>query len=195
MLMEYASRHDYRSVASKIDAELYKETYDFWLQQATAVNAATGANQTFTLQPIPYELAEIGEAKGGNCMGIPQENQQCKSHVLLWRILLWHMHIPAIHTNYENQIGWTTLVDWENAADDDTVRNVSISTTEQWQKLGQERGTYVDYLYQNDASRDQNPLAKYGDANIARLREISAKYDPSQVFQKLQNDGFLLRKV
>lgn len=47
----------------------------------------------------------------------------------------------------------------------------------------------------NDASRDQNPLASYGAANVAKLKAVARKYDPSQVFQKLQNDGFLLWKV
>lgn len=72
------SSHDYRSAASKIDAQLYKDVYDFWLEQATAVNAATGANQTFALQPVPRKLVEAGEARGGNPMGVPKENHQCK---------------------------------------------------------------------------------------------------------------------
>ncbi|ROV92195.1 hypothetical protein VMCG_09279 [Cytospora schulzeri] len=161
------ARHDYRSAASKIDAQLYKDVYDFWLEQATAVNAATGANQTFALQPITRELVEVGEAKGGNAMGIPKEDHQ------------W----------------WTTLIDWEKAADDDLVRGVSIATTEKWKELGKARGLYIDYLYTNDASRDQNPMATYGAANIAKLKAIALKYDPEQVFQTLQNDGFLLRKI
>lgn len=70
--------HDYRASASKIDAQLYKDVYDFWLEQATAVNAATGANQTFTLQPITQTLTEASEARGGNPMGIAKEDHQCK---------------------------------------------------------------------------------------------------------------------
>lgn len=75
------------------------------------------------------------------------------------------------------------------------VRNVSIATTEKWKEIGELRGSYIDYIYQNDASRDQNPIATYGAENIAKLKEIAAKYDPDQVFQKLQRDGFLLSKV
>jgi hypothetical protein len=47
----------------------------------------------------------------------------------------------------------------------------------------------------NDASRDQNPLASYGTTNVEKLENISKKYDPQRVFQKLQNNGFLLSKV
>ena len=75
------------------------------------------------------------------------------------------------------------------------MRRVGIETTEAWRRLSTERGLGVDYLYMNDASRDQNPLASYGAANIARLRAIAAKYDPTRVFQTLQHGGFLLRNV
>lgn len=67
---------------------------------------------------------------------------------------------------------------------------MSIATTEEWKK----RST-VELLYMNDCSRDQDPLTSYGAENVAKLCEISHKYDPDQVFQKLQHDGFLLRKL
>ncbi|KAH6844663.1 hypothetical protein B0I37DRAFT_166599 [Chaetomium sp. MPI-CAGE-AT-0009] len=85
---------------------------------------------------------------------------------------------------------WTTLVDWEHAVDDDVVRSVSIATTEEWKK----RST-VGLLYINDCSRDQDPLATYGSESVAKLCDVSQKYDPDQVFQKLQRDGFLLKKI
>lgn len=91
--------------------------------------------------------------------------------------------------------GWTTLIDWEDASDDDEVRAVSIETGKQWQALSQERGLYLEHLYQGDSSRDQNPLGSYGDENVSRLKQISLKYDAMQFFQKLQNDGSLLSKV
>jgi hypothetical protein len=47
----------------------------------------------------------------------------------------------------------------------------------------------------NDASWDQNPLASYGEKNLQRLKEIAAKCDPTQLFQKAQNGGILLSKV
>ncbi|KAG8159634.1 hypothetical protein KVR01_010271 [Diaporthe batatas] len=165
--MNAPGRHDYRAASTRIDAQLYKDVYDFWLVKAREVNKATGANQTFAVQPAPIGLAEAGNARGGNAMGIPTQDH------------MW----------------WTTLVDWENAADDETVRSASISTTEKWRELGEERGLHLDFLYTNDASRDQSPIATYGAANVAKLKAIALKYDPDQVFQNLQNDGFLLRKI
>jgi ABC-type nitrate/sulfonate/bicarbonate transport system substrate-binding protein len=91
--------------------------------------------------------------------------------------------------------GWTTLIDWANAEDDATVRAVSIETTQEWDTLSRERNLYLPHLFMNDAARDQNPLAGYGADNVSKLKQISAKYDETQFFQKLQNSGFLLSKV
>ncbi|KAL8777895.1 MAG: hypothetical protein Q9213_007662 [Squamulea squamosa] len=160
-------RHDYRGASSKVDVQLYKDVHSFWRERAVAVHEATGANMTFTLQPIPVNLVDQGIAKGGNPLGLPRINHQ------------W----------------WTTLVDWTNAEDDDKVRAVPIATSEKWKELGEQRGSYIPFLFMNDASRDQSPLSLYGAENLARLKKISKLYDPSQMFQTLQGNGFLLSKV
>jgi hypothetical protein len=91
--------------------------------------------------------------------------------------------------------GWTTLIDWTNAKDDAIVRQVSIDTTDRWKTLGEERGLWLPHLFMNDGSRDQNPIATYGDDNIEKLKKIALKYDNNQLFQNLQNSGFLLSKI
>lgn len=160
------ARHDYRGTATKIDGTLYKDIRAFWRKHAVSVQAATGANMTFTLQPIPARLAEAGIERGGNPMGVPQINHQ------------W----------------WTTLV-WQGEENDEAVRAVSITTTEKWKELGEQQGLNPPFLYMNDAPRDQNPIATYGATNVKKLKAVSKKYDPAQIFQTLQNDGFLLSKV
>ncbi|KAL9636811.1 MAG: hypothetical protein Q9204_002111 [Flavoplaca sp. TL-2023a] len=160
-------RHDYRGASSKVDVQLYKDVHTFWRDQAIAVHAATGATMTFTLQPIPVNLVDQGIAKGGNPLGLSRINQQ------------W----------------WTTLVDWENSEDDEKVRAVPIATSAKWKELGEQRGSYIPFLFMNDGSRDQSPLSLYGAENVARLKQVSRKYDKSQVFQTLQGDGFLLSKL
>ncbi|KAI1208146.1 Glucooligosaccharide oxidase [Annulohypoxylon truncatum] len=161
------ARHDYRAVSSRIDAQLYKDVYKFWREKALAVRNDIGANQTFVLQHVPKTLVEAGIAKGGNSLGLPQESHQ------------W----------------WTTIVDWEREEDDDLARSVSIETTHQWNKLGEERDLDLQFVYMNDASRDQNPISSYGAKNVGRLKQISQKYDEGQIFQTLQNGGFLLSHI
>lgn len=71
------NRHDYRGVSSRINAQLYKDVYDFWLQKATAVHETTGANQTFVIQHVSANVAQVGSANGGNPLNLPQEDHQC----------------------------------------------------------------------------------------------------------------------
>ncbi len=138
------------------------------------------------VQPATRNLVAQGIANGGNPLGLPLEDHQCKEHL--------PRRLTAM-TRSLTGTGWTTLIDWQNTKDDDTVRTAAIAVTDKWEQLSKERGLFVDFWYMNDAGRDQNPLGSYGAQNIAKLKAISRKYDPAQVFQKLQNDGFLLRKV
>ncbi|KAJ6199365.1 hypothetical protein J3E72DRAFT_215880 [Bipolaris maydis] len=161
------ARHDYRGASSRINTEFTKEMYAFWRENAVALRNKTGASQTFAMQHIGANLIQQGIDKGGNALGIEAGAQQ------------W----------------WTTLVDWENEGDDNLVRSVSINFTEQWKRRGQELGVYLPFEYMNDASRDQNPIGSYGSENVASLVKVSQKYDAEQVFQTLQNSGFLLSKL
>ena len=86
-------------------------------------------------------------------------------------------------------------MDWQGANNDDAVRAAPIATTAKWKELGEERGLYFPFVYMNDASRDQNPIAAYGAANVEKLKAVAKKYDPGQIFQTLQNNGFLLSKT
>ncbi|KAK8139361.1 6-hydroxy-D-nicotine oxidase [Apiospora sp. TS-2023a] len=156
-----------RTATSRMDAQLYKDTYSYWYQRARRVHETTGANQTFTIEHVPATIAKQGVQKGGNPMNIPAED----------------------HT------WWETLVDWEHAQDDDTVRSVAIDTTAEWDRQAKARGLHLPFLYMNHAARDQDPLTSYGSENLAKLRRIAQKYDPSQLFQTLQNGGFLLSRT
>lgn len=75
------------------------------------------------------------------------------------------------------------------------MRSVAVETTAEWDALAKARGLHLPFLYMNHAARDQDPLASYGPENLARLRDVARKYDPVQMFQTLQNGGFLLSRT
>jgi hypothetical protein len=62
-------------------------------------------------------------------------------------------------------------------------------------ELAQAKGVDLPFIFQNDANHDQSPLRTYPAENLAKLKAASLKYDPKQVFQTLQGDGFLLPKL
>ncbi|PWW76983.1 FAD-binding domain-containing protein [Tuber magnatum] len=163
------ARHDYRAVSTGVNATMYKAVYDFWKTQALAIKAATGgdASMSFSIQSFSKSAVDHGHSAGGNTLGLISQTQQ------------W----------------FTMLIDWSNAADDVAVRAAGKAVTDKWSEVSNSMGFGNPYLYANDASRDQNPISSYPPGNIAQMRTISNKYDPKQIAQILQNDGYLLSKV
>lgn len=76
-----------------------------------------------------------------------------------------------------------------------TKRAASIDASEKWKKLGEKRVLYIPFIFINEASKDQNPLASYGLTNVEKLKTMPWKCDASQLFQTLQNGRFLLSKI
>lgn len=163
------ARHDYRAVSTGVSATMYKTVYAFWKTEALKINAATGgnANMSFSIQSFSKSAVDFGYSKGGNTLGLVSQTQQ------------W----------------FTMLIDWDNPADDTAVRAAGKAVTDKWSEVSNSLGFGNPYIYTNDASRDQNPIASYPAANIAQMRTVSHKYDPRQIAQNLQNDGYLLSKV
>lgn len=84
------------------------------------------------------------------------------------------------------------LFSWADEADDDLVYRTTKTTSERIVAAAKAKGRYNKYIYLNYGGQDQKVLQSYGDDNYARLKAISHKYDPQQVFQKLQPGGFKL---
>lgn len=169
----------------RIDPSLVEEVYTFWRGKALAIHAATGANQTFALQYVGANLAHVGAQNGGNALDLPAGDMHC--------MCAQYILFP-IHDSDTGLLGWTTTIDWEKEEDDALVKSVSIDTTRLFQQLGQRNGSYLPFIFMNDAAQDQNPIESYGSRSITKLNRISRIYDETQVFQRLQNNGFLLSK-
>lgn len=93
-----------------------------------------------------------------------------------------------------NFIGWVFTAEWKEG-DDAAVYKAVDTIAERVQVLARERGLLLDFILPSFAGSSQKVMQSYGLGNLKRLQETSAKYDPKGVFQKLQNDGFLLRKI
>ncbi|KAI5919382.1 FAD-binding domain-containing protein [Camillea tinctor] len=56
-------------------------------------------------------------------------------------------------------------------------------------------GGLLDSLYMNYADKTQDVLGSYGAENVERIKQVAAKYDPEQVFQKLCPGGWKIPGV
>ena len=121
----------------------------------------------FTFQAIGAPAGEKGRELGGNCVDVPPEAQS-----------------------------WLAItVEWTDSADDELARRGMHQLVTDLKTAANKHGCLVDYLFMNDASYTQSPLRTLPEDTLEFLRKTARKYDHEEVFQKLQNGGFLLSKA
>lgn len=98
---------------------------------------------------------------GGNPLGLVPTSQQCS--------------FAVTREEYENadNVGWTLVVDWESADDDNMVKEPMSNITCRWKDLAEQQGSQLDFEFMNNASGNQNPLRSYGEGNLQRLTSFS----------------------
>ncbi|KAF2872236.1 hypothetical protein BDV95DRAFT_492280 [Massariosphaeria phaeospora] len=124
-------------------------------------------NLGFTYQPLGAPAARQGQAKSSNAVNIRPEPQS-----------------------------WLALVaQWTDSADDQAARSKLRELISRIESTARSRGLLLPFQFQNDASYSQSPLRSYGADSLAHLKTVAGKYDPRQVFQKLQSSGFLVSRA
>lgn len=130
--------------------------------QLKEIQALTAGAQAFGIQPISASAVLAGQKIGGNALGLEAVNQT-------WLVL---------------DTGW-----W-SPEDDEKAHDATSAMIEQIEDAAKEDGSYLEYIFMNDASYDQDVIGHYGKENVARLQEVQKMYDPDLVFRKLVPGGF-----
>ena len=81
-------------------------------------------------------------------------------------------------------------ISWTNSADDTRIFAAAANIISRSNTSAYAQGLGNKFVYQNYASAPQDVFLSYGAANLAKLRAVSAKYDPSKVWQNLQPGYF-----
>ncbi|KAK7983495.1 hypothetical protein PG989_010897 [Apiospora arundinis] len=84
---------------------------------------------------------------------------------------------------------------WTSKEDDARVTAYLSGLLKEIKAEAVARGSFVKYVYMNYASEYQDAISSYGAANKAKLQGVAQKYDPAQVFQKLQPGYFKLERA
>ncbi|RPA96635.1 FAD-binding domain-containing protein [Choiromyces venosus 120613-1] len=163
-------RTDFRTLSIGVSSEFYHEIVALFQQTFTTntnITSIAGYLMTLTFQPIAASTVAQGKARGGNAMGVSEKAQ-------MWLCL----------TSF-----------WALPSDDQVMLPLTISFLKQVEDLARAKGLFEPYLFLNDAAIDQKVIASYGDAQVEGLAEVSKKYDPKGVFQKLAKGGFKLPEI
>lgn len=159
-------RWSYSTATFAFSREMLQVCLDVFVEESEGIKNRDGVVPVLVLQLITKDTISRFSRNGGNCLGIHDGEG------------------PLLLLNFP--------VKWENAEDDAEVMATAHRIRDRTSEKAKQLGQFHRYLYQNYADSDQDVLASYGEENLVRLREISRKYDPEQVFQKLQPGYFKL---
>lgn len=119
-------------------------------------------------QPVPRYFAELSAAATGgpkNILGL--ETTLTEDSILL-------LAVTMVKTAEQERFAYPLVKKWV-----EDVRAFAESV-----------GGAQDWLYLNYADSTQDVLRSYGEENVKLMREVSRKYDPEGVFQRLCPGGF-----
>lgn len=125
---------------------------------------------SLVLQPLPRTFGEHSAARGGNMFGLDRVEGDCALLVAAVEVAT-----PEI----SDTIGFPAL---KGAIDEIEAFAESV-------------GGNVGFRYLNYCDGSQDPFATYGEANIRKMKDAAAKYDPTGVFQTRVPGGFKISKV
>lgn len=159
-------RWDWFATSHKPSASLYEEVKAIvtGAPELEEIKSLTSGTMALGIQPISSSVVHAGNARGGNSLGLDSVNQT------------WFVLATA----------------WSSSDGDEIAHNATRAIIESVEHAAKTDGTYLPYMFMNDASWDQDVMAHYGAKNLDRLREAQRKYDPELLFQRLASGGFKL---
>ncbi|KAI1777339.1 FAD-binding domain-containing protein [Hypoxylon cercidicola] len=157
-------RQSYWTITTRLDKQFALDILTIFQEESNPILNLTSFLPSFIYQIIPVSQLKAMTRNGGNALGIGGGEEP------LLLISLSPM--------------------WVLGSDDRTVLTWCSNIISRTEALARERGLEHPFIYINYASQFQDPLSSYGAENMARLMEVSRKYDPDGVFQKLSPGYF-----
>ena len=118
-------------------------------------------------QPLSSHAVRFGQSRGGNILGLKPVAQSFMG----------------------------TPVQWLNEKRTAEAHKYIVKMEGLINGAAKKHGKYLEYIFANDGATHQNVMRHYGAANLEKMKAASRKYDPAQVFQKLQFGGYLVSKA
>ncbi|KAJ5655255.1 hypothetical protein N7507_007205 [Penicillium longicatenatum] len=158
-------RQTYWTLTVGNNAKLMADMVAIYMDEIEPLKTVAGIVPSLVFQPITTDMILHFSKNGGNALGLDDQGP---------------LNLVQID------------ISWSDIADDDRILTAAQNILDGCQAAASTVGLLNEYVYQNYASAGQDVFSGYGQKNLARLKAVSAKYDPDQVFQKLQPGYFKL---
>lgn len=159
-------RESYWTATFAFNQDMVTYCRDTFEAEAIRAANATGYVPALVLQVISTDMTTQMQKNGGNALGLSPADGN---------LLLLNLSFM-----------------WGDIADDNLILDILGTITSKTIAYAKANGYYNDYLYMNYASQYQAVIPSYGTENFDKLMNVAAKYDPFEVFQKLQPGYFKL---
>ncbi|KAL2787110.1 FAD-binding domain-containing protein [Aspergillus keveii] len=156
----------YMNTTIKADAATLKAIVSIYTTALEPIKSIDGLVCSLTVQPYPLSLLQKSAELGGNSLGLSPESGPLVSLLL--------------------------LAYWAKKDDDEKLLAAQKDTLSRIRDEAVKRNVHVPFEFLNYAFSQQDPIGSYGLESGERLRDVSRKYDPEGVFQKLVPGGFKL---
>ena len=160
------------SVSNAYIREFLEFYYQTMLEYVPRIEAAVTHNSTLSMvgncQPVTQAFVDHSLQRGGNIMGLEELLEDGPLNF------------------------WLFSVTVTEEADQPPVLELAKELVGRLEDYATILGGNKGWHYLNYAYVDQDPVAGYGEGNIAKVKAVSNKYDPRGVFQELRHSGFKL---
>ncbi|OJD11418.1 hypothetical protein AJ78_07814 [Emergomyces pasteurianus Ep9510] len=158
-------RRSFGVVSSLGTAEAIRIVHDIFVNSAKdELSDIPEITTSLSFQPVTKRFIEEGARKGGNPQGLDASKAP---YFWIVQIITW------THAKYDQRIAEyrkSTVVKMEDALD--------------------AAGQRADFRYLNDADKGQQVFENYGGDNLAKLKQIRAKYDPTLLYTNSLTGGW-----
>ncbi|KAK1993448.1 FAD binding domain-containing protein [Colletotrichum falcatum] len=162
-------RQVYAAVSTKADMEIVELARDIYFEEVPAVAGVPGIVPALVFHGITVPMLKHMQRTGGNALGLEAEDGP-----------FYIVQLPIM---------------WSSREDDDAVYAFASRVLERVSAEAEARGLGSDYVYMNYASQYQDVVGGYGAENKGRLKSVAERYDPKEVFQRLQPGYFKLDRA
>jgi hypothetical protein len=152
--------------SSKLDRELVEFMFDATYEEFAKIRDVAGILPANTFQIITVPQLEQMQRKDGNALGLSPSDG------------------PILIINPSSRR--------DKTEDDERVLKANANIVRKVEAESKRRNLVNNHFYMNYASQFQDVVDSYGES-ANRLRRIARKYDPAEVFQKLQPGYFKLQ--
>ena len=159
----YGIRNTYWNMSFKVNRDFFTFIIDTLFARLPSIIDVAGILPAMSIQAITTPQLTQMQKNGGNALGL----DPCEGPYFILNL----------------------ATSWNNSADDARIFKFHANFFDTVKSEAKSRGLDNNFIYMNYASQFEDPIAGYGAANKEKLKEISRKYDPTQVFQEL-NPGY-----